>query len=286
MTERQALLADCPEIEAKADDESVIGVELHHHKQRIVIGDCLEQLERMEPRSVAVVVTSPPYNIGTSYRSTRDAMADEDYLAWVGYLVKSLDRVLAASGSIFLNMGGCASRPWQAHEVASVFRERFVLQNEIAWIKSITVNQQTFGHFKPINSKRFLNRTSEKVFHFTRNGGVPLDRLGIGVPYKDKTNISRWGGARKDLRCGGNTWFIPYATVRSRKERANHPATFPVELARRCLRLVGVQGVVLDPFVGTGSTLVAAHELGMEGIGMEIDPGYAWSAYERLQLST
>jgi len=283
MTEHLTLHTSIPELGLMAGDELLVGVELRHQHQRIVLGDCCELLDRMEPRSVDVVVTSPPYNIGTAYRSAEDSLTDEDYLERMRLVVTRLDQVLAADGSIFLNMDGCARRPWQAYEVAQIFRERFVLQNEFTWIKSISINGKTFGHFKPINSKRFVNRTCEKIYHFTRRGDVTLDRLAIGVPYEDKSNLSRWRKGRPDRRCGGDAWFIPYETVRSRKERANHPATFPVELARRCLRLAGASGVVLDPFVGTGTTLVAAHELGMKGIGMEIDLEYAWSAYERLQ---
>lgn len=130
------------------------------------------------------------------------------------------------------------------------------------------------------------NRTYEKIFHFTRKGGVPLDRSAIGVPYQDKSNIYRWGTNRQDLRCAGNTWFVPYPTIRSKKERAGHPVMFPVELARRCLQVVGARGVVLDPCAGKGSILAAAQNLGMKGIGIEIDSEYALAAYERLQHSS
>lgn len=64
------------------------------------------------------------------------------------------------------------------------------------------------------------------------------------------------------------------------KERAGHPVTFPVELARRCLQLVGATGGVLDPIAGTGRILAAAQNLGMKGIGIEIDSEYALAAYE------
>lgn len=283
MTERRNLYAELLGSGRKAGDGLALGLGLRHADQSIVLGDSLELLKAFPPKSVNVVMTSPPYNIGTSYRTIEDAMSEKDYAIWIGLLVEALGRVLTDEGSIFLNMDGCALTPWQAHDVAQHFRERFVLQNEFAWIKSISMSDKTYGHFKPLNSKRFVNRTYEKLYHFTRRGDVAIDRLAIGVPYEDKTNLSRWSKVRPDRRCAGNAWFVPYETVRSREERANHPATFPVELARRCLRLAGASGVVLDPFVGTGSTLVAAHELGMKGIGMEIDLEYAWSAYKRLQ---
>ena len=82
------------------------------------------------------------------------------------------------------------------------------------------------------------------------------------MPFKDKSNIARWGHAR-DRRCAGNVWFMPYQTVKSRREKFDHPAGFPVELPLRCIQLHGVAAPrVLDPFLGAGTTLVAARKLG------------------------
>jgi site-specific DNA-methyltransferase (adenine-specific) len=128
-----------------------------------------------------------------------------------------------------------------------------------------------------------LNNNHESIFHFTNTGKVPLDRLAIGVPFKDKSNIARWGHAR-DRRCVGNVWFIPYKTVRSKAQKFDHPAGFPVELPTRCIKLHGGKNItVLDPFAGTGSTLVAAEKLKCRGIGIEIDGDYSATAVERLR---
>jgi site-specific DNA-methyltransferase (adenine-specific) len=109
----------------------------------------------------------------------------------------------------------------------------FFLQNTIHWIKSIAVEDRkgdlkSHGHFKPINSKRFLNDCHEWVFHFTKTGRVELDRLAIGVPYQDKSNIARWSHTSgSDLRCRGNTWFIPYETIQSREKNDHTLRHFP-----------------------------------------------------------
>ena len=100
-------------------------------------------------------------------------------------------------------------------------RGSFVLQNTIHWIKAITIQDDegkpvSRGHFKPINSPRYLNDCHEYVFHLTPSGKTPLDRLALGVPYADKSNIARWehtGGG--DLRCRGNTGLS-----RTRRSRA------------------------------------------------------------------
>jgi site-specific DNA-methyltransferase (adenine-specific) len=162
-------------------------------------------------------------------------------------------------------------------------RDIFCLQNSIVWVKSVSIGDDTFGHFKPVNSKRYLNHTHEHVFHFTKDGKTPLDRLAVGVPFKDKSNIARWGHSQ-DRRCGGDVWFIPYPTIRSKAQRDHHPSPFPVELPERCIKLHGGESpLVLDPFLGVGSTLLAAQRLGCRGIGVEIDPGYAEAAAWRLR---
>src|SRR5207247_3562525 len=93
-----------------------------------------------------------------------------------------------------LNLGSAPSSPMLPHELIMQLRDTFILQNVIHWIKSITIEDRegevrSYGHFKPISSKRFLNDCHEYIFHFTKTGRVEIDRLAIGVPYQDKTNI-------------------------------------------------------------------------------------------------
>ncbi|MBS0559207.1 MAG: site-specific DNA-methyltransferase [Proteobacteria bacterium] len=250
--------------------------------QRILCGDCLDLLPSLEAGSVDVVVTSPPYNLGIAYRGYRDRLAEDEYLDWMVRVAGALRRVLRPDGSFFLNIAGSPREPWLPFELIVRLRPLFVLQNHIAWVKSIAVGADSVGHFKPVAGRRFLHHNHEHIFHLTLTGDVQLDRLAVGVPFKDKSNIARRGHAQ-DLRCRGNTWFIPYETVQSRDAKFNHPGTFPVALPRQCIRLHGKPGAtVLDPFMGTGTTLVAARLEGARGIGMEIDPSYVAVARERL----
>jgi site-specific DNA-methyltransferase (adenine-specific) len=250
--------------------------------QRILLADCLVGLARLPAESVDVCVTSPPYNIGIAYGTYRDRMPRAAYLGWLGEVGRAIHRVLKPDGSFFLNIGGTGSDPWIASDAGRATGEGFVLQNHIAWVKSLSIGSDTVGHFKPITSPRYLNQNHETIFHFTKTGAVAIDRLAVGVPFKDKSNIARWGHAR-DRRCAGNVWFIPYRTVKSRTEKFDHPAGFPVELPLRCILLHGVEKpVVLDPFLGAGTTLVAARQLGGQGIGFEIDADYAERAARRL----
>ncbi len=256
--------------------------------------DCLAGLnENLDEKSVDVVVTSPPYNIGINYSRYRDSLPREEYLAWLEKIGQSVKRVLADDGSFFLNVGNKPKDQWIAWDVACVLRKHFVLQNVIHWVKSIAISKKdagdypniagdiAVGHFKPIVSNRFLNDCQEYIFHFTKNGDVRLDKLAVGIPYQDKTNIGRWKAAKEDRRDRGNTWFIPYETVRSRKDRP-HPATFPVMLPEMCIKLHGKARLAVDPFAGIGSTAVACKNLGIAFVGFEIDREYLDAAILRL----
>ena len=255
-------------------------------------GDCLEGMARLEAESVDVVVTSPPYNLGIGYSTFDDTARRDDFLGWLARWAEAVRRVLKPEGSLFLNVGSSPANPLLPHQIALRFSELFTLQNTLHWIKSITVETKggeliSAGHFKPIQSPRFVTDCHEYVFQFTKSGKVPVDRLAVGAPYADKSNIARWGHTQgRDKRCRGNNWFVPYETIRSRDKQRPHPATFPVELAAMCLRLHGVdaQSVVLDPFVGIGHAALAAQECGAgKFIGFDIDEGYLREAKERLE---
>lgn len=243
---------------------------------RIICGDCMKMMLEMPEGSVDVIVTSPPYNIGVKYNSHKDDLPFDDYLNWMEDFAKSCSRVLKKEGSLFFNIGDKPSDELRSLKVAERINKYFRLQNTIHWVKSLAVPEKdlAIGHYKPVNSKRFFNNCHEFIFHFTKTGNVELDKLGIGVPYQDKSNIGRWGGAKQDLRDRGDMWFIPYETVRFQKM---HPAMFPIKLPEMCIRSHGLKKgklIVLDPFLGSGSTAIAAKRLGCDYIGFEIDNYY------------
>ncbi len=254
-------------------------------------------MNRLSAGSVDVIVTSPPYNLGKLYTTYDDTVPRNGYLSWMKDVADAAIRVLSDEGSLYLNVGGSLKDPWIPMDVAQEFRRSgFILQNMIHWIKSIALPKEDMGkfynakipetgvavgHYKPINSHRFHNDCHEFIFHFTKTGDVPIDRLANGVPYQDKSNVRRWVQKKQDIRDRGNTWFIPYETVR---EERPHPATFPVQLPMMCIRDHGVSRcrLVMDPFMGIGSTAVAAVRLGIPFIGFEIDEGYINIAEERI----
>ena len=252
--------------------------------------DALEALGHRVDRP-SVVVTSPPYNRHVPYASYRDARPRAEYLAWVRRLGEAVAAALAPDGSFFLNVAGMPSDPWIPWDVAREVGRSLVLQNVIHWVKSIAIDRAdgtgttAYGHYKPLVSARYLHGGHEYVFQFSHRGDVEIDRLAIGVPYQDRSNVTRWRRAASELRCRGNTWFLPYPTIRSRERDRPHPASFPAELPEWCLRLHGLGRVrqVVDPFVGIGASAVASARLGLEFVGFDLDAGYLEVAAERVR---
>lgn len=260
----------------------------------LCLGDCLPGMAHLPSAAIDLVVTSPPYNLNIKYGKYSDRQDRTSYLEWCRDWATQVRRVLKPEGSFFLNIGAAPSNPMLPHEIVMSLRDLFVLQNTIHWIKSISIEDKagalrSHGHFKPISSKRFLHDCHEYIFHFSIQRRVQLDRLAIGVPYADKSNIARWSHTEgSDLRCRGNTWFIPYETIQSRAKERPHPATFPVQLAEWCIKLHGTSRLttMLDPFLGIGNSALAAKRCGVKKfIGFEIDREYLAEAKRRLKAS-
>lgn len=280
---------------------------------QLVNGDSLAIMDAAAPRSVDCIVTSPPYNLGIKYESYDDTTSREDYLAWSDRWLSAARRVIGFQGSLFLNMGGKPSDPLGPEQVVlRAVEAGWVVQNKLYWIKSITTRVKTkpdhikamsekagldakqvralarafaeaegdglersAGHFKSLNSPRFVNDCVEMVYHLTRDGDVPLDRIAVGVEFEDKSNLTRGTrGKNGDRRCRGNAIFVPYVTIQSRDEQRPHPATFPVELASYCYQLHGLGRIKLtmDPFSGIGHSAMAAAQLGLNHVGVEVGP--------------
>jgi len=248
------------------------GIELY-------LGDCLITLQKIKAESIDIIITSPPYNLGIMYSKYNDTIPREDYLECMSTIANELRRVLSPSGSMFINLGSKPSDPWVGMDVANIFRKYFTLQNHLYWVKSIVFEEESYGNIKPINSKRFVSDAVESIYHYTKEGTVEIDRLAVGTPYKDKTNIKRWSD-KQDKRCRGNALFIPYKT---RQQKLQHPASYPEELVEYCLKLHGNKGVVLDPFLGSGTTAVVCDRLGFEFLGCEIDEEYFNLTIKRLE---
>ncbi|MGI0092182.1 MAG: DNA-methyltransferase [Nitrososphaerales archaeon] len=231
----------------------------------IVIGDSRD-MSLVPEKSVQVCVTSPPYFRKKKYETQYSTYGEyRDYLKQVWNEVK---RVMSDSALLFVNIGNSFENQFKSHEIAKDLVEcGFTLVQQVIWVK---------GHHSPVQGHKHLNHLYEYIFIFSKSEQeYSLERLAIGVPYKDKSNIGRWKIAKKDLRCRGDVWYINYETVQKHSQKL-HDAIFPTELPELCIKLASKRksDIVLDPFTGSGTTSLAAHELGRKSIGYEVNRSY------------
>lgn len=230
-----------------------------------------EDMSELEDSSIDVIVTSPPYNVGKIYSSERgrynDRRPHHEYLAFLKQVFRECYRVLRDDGVFFLNIGDSARDQGKSEDVVrSAVEAGFQRLQTAIWIKSIFGK----GHYTPSGGSRRLNSLWEFVFVLVKGKQYRFDPKAIGIPYADKSNIGRYSDV--DLRDPGDLFFAPYVKTTGQTIKKGHEAPFPIGLAWNLIKLVPDTKRVLDPFVGTGSTLAAARQLGIEGVGYEIHP--------------
>lgn len=216
--------------------------------------NCLDILPKYK-ESIDVICTSPPYGIKIKYPKYKDNLKYDKFMDFMYEFGCAARKAIKPTGSLFLNFGNIIKEPNKASDVAREIQNNFNIQNTIIWVKAL----DSEGHFKPINSNKYLNNNFEFIFHFTRTP-IDLDKLSIGIKYTDKSNMKRW--KKPDIRDNGNVWFIPYETIQSK----TYPSIFPVELPYRCIKLHGIKDgmIVCDPFAGSNSTGAACRKIEKE----------------------
>ena len=205
------------------------------------LGDCLDVLPHVSSaRQLTSSSPRRPTISGFATGRTRTRCRATSTCAGPGGGCGEVAAVLAPDGSLFLNVGAKPKDPWVAMDIAQAVRPHLHLQNTIHWVKSIVIERNAagagaglprdlaVGHYKPINSPRFLNDCHEFIFHFTPAGDDAArpdrDRGGVPGPVERRRGGSTAAGNR---RCRGNAWFLPYETINSREKDRPHPATFP-----------------------------------------------------------
>jgi site-specific DNA-methyltransferase (adenine-specific) len=229
---------------------------------KIINLDCSEyMIGELGEEAVDMIVTSPPYKDKDGYR---------DYI--IDKVADQCHAVLKNNSACFVNFGHLADNKARPFEVVEIFTNfGFTLNDTVIWTKN---------HYKPIQGSHRLNNLFEYIFIFEK-GRVKLDRMAIGVPYVHEANKDRYGKG-KNLRCRGNVWHIPYKTVQSKAEKL-HNDRFPEELPELCIKLASKPGdLILDPFMGSGTTAVAAKKLGRDYVGFELNKKHIKTAEGRL----
>lgn len=238
-------------------------------KQMIYVGDCREVLKSLPEKSVHLIVTSPPYNLGINYNEWNDRLAFEEYVKFAEKWLKGCYRVLVDGGRICVNVPMFTQKDKRNLMVTYLklmrnvgFEEREI----ILWVKlfglEFASNYKIWGNPNPYNP--YMDYPCEVILVMNKNGRKLKGR------YYDITRGQFYKWRR-------NVWFITPEYDRT------HPAPYPEELPRRLIKFYSFVGqTVLDPFLGSGTTMKVANELGRNGIGIEIDKSYVKMAKKRI----
>lgn len=220
--------------------------------------------------SVHLVVTSPPYNVGVSYGSHgNDDRSADDYLAFIKRVFTEVYRVAADRGRVCVNIGNTGHGryfPLSALYTQVLTDIGFTMRGEIIWNKVGAKALSTVWGSWRSPSAPAIREQHEHVLVFSKGEWKRPDLRGIAKTTKDEFKAATL-----------SIWDIPAA------RRSEHPAPFPLELPRRLIKLLaGPNDVILDPFSGSGTTALAAQELGNRFVGFEIEPRWVEHARRRL----
>ncbi len=242
------------------------------------IGDCRELLRQVPDASVKLVVTSPPYNIGKPYGIYQDKIALNDWEDLLRDVSREVFRILTPDGSFFLNLSpipygkGREILPLPFFGYQILKDSGFFLRNMITW---------TFNNMQ--NCTNRLSGRYENILWAVKDLDHYIFNLDeVRIPFLSK-NDKRLEG--KSGRNPTDVWYFDRVNNMTKKKLGlQHPTVYPLPMILRILKMSSNPGdTVLDPFVGSGTTLVAAKLLGRNGIGFEIDSRYAPEIEKRLQ---
>lgn len=253
-----------------------------HHindpNQEIHVGDCRDILRCCPEKQFDLAFIDPPYNIGQEYDKHNDRMTDEDYWAFLRGCLSAVLRVLASNGTLWTWLP-----PQLANRVA-VFLEGkgLTLRNDIVVVQKF--GQWTQSKF-PSGHVRLLYFVADPNA-FTWNPSQVLVESERAKTYDDKrTQRTKTPGMRVPL----DYWGDPerhFGRVQgnNRERRRQHANQVPEAVLFRALLATTNPGdLLLDPFLGSGGSLTVGRALGCRGVGIELSPDYAKSAYERVQ---
>ncbi len=249
-----------------------------------ICGDA-RHMDEVADDSVALVVTSPPYFAGKQYEEELDREGVPgsylEYLQLLREVFAECKRVLEPGGRIAVNVANLGRKPYRslASDVMSILQDdlRLLPRGEIVWQKGDGASGScAWGSFRsPTNP--VLRDVTERVIVASKGrfgrALSPKERREAGLPHRSSIKADDFMSLTLDV------WDIPPESA----VRVRHPAPFPVELPQRLIELYTFEGdLVLDPFLGSGSTVLAALRSGRQGIGYDLDPSYVALAQARL----
>jgi site-specific DNA-methyltransferase (adenine-specific) len=251
----------------------------------ILAGDCISLMDQLEEESVDLVFADPPFNIGYKYDKYHDRRSPEEYQIWMNHWLAAVERVLTPCGAVWVAMGDEF-----AAETCCLLKNRFHMRNWIIWYYTFATH-----------CKAKFSRSHTHLFYFTKNKKVfTFNAAEIMVPsarqttYQDpraasqgRTPDDTWILRPQDIPASfdpdHDCWYIP-RVAGTHKARQKFMSTQMPELllGRIILTCSNEKDLVLDPFLGSGTTAAVAKKLGRQYIGFDLSPNYVTNARKRV----
>ena len=240
----------------------------------VLINDDFLRVDYIKPNSIDLIVTSPPYNVDIHYEEYKDRLPYGKYLEFTEKWLRKAYELLKPDGRMCLNIPIDTSKNKEGEGFQSVYADIVAIAKKVGLRYATTIIW---------NEGNISRRTAWGTFASPKEPFVIAPVEAIVVLYKKSWRKLSDGTSDitpeefKEWTLG--LWSFPGENPR----KVGHPAPFPVELPKRCIKLFTYVGdIVLDPFVGSGTTLIASHMLRRRAIGIEISRKYCEVAKERL----
>jgi len=239
---------------------------------KVIEGDCLEVMKKIPNNSVDVTFADPPFNLKKKYNSYYDKHEVEEYLSWCKKWIAEMVRITKPTGSIFVH-----NIPKWLIYFGSYLNEFAIFRHWIAWNamgsplgKTLLPNHYGILYYVKSNEYKFYD--IRMLHKRCRNCHYILQDYG-----GKKSQMHQFGPLVSDV-------WTDIHRIRHKKRRDEHPCQLPIHLLERLLLMSSDEkDIVLDPFIGTGTTAIASKKLGRKFIGIDIDPKYVEITHKKLE---
>jgi DNA modification methylase len=262
------LYADQPQEQNLTYEETPLPLET----QNCIFCKSSEVMTELPDHSIHLMVTSPPYNVGKDYDAD---LTLTEYLAFINRVLQETARVLVPGGRACINLANLGRKPYiplNGYITECMLRLGFLMRGEIIWNKAASASPSTAWGSWLSSANPTLRDVHEYILVFSKGSFRRPN------PQSRPSTVSR----TEFLEYTKSVWTFPAEPAR----KVGHPAPFPVELPYRLIQLYTFLGeVVLDPFMGSGQTALAARKAGRGWVGYETEPQYVALASQRLANS-
>ena len=237
--------------------------------------DILTGIDKIPNNSIDLIIADPPYCLGKDYGNGSDKLEPDEYLKWSKKWIEAVIPKLKKSGGFYIFL------TWQySPEIFSYIKKRLVMINEIIWNRKVP----SMG-----GSVRKFSSVHDNIGYFVKDKKYYFDLDSIRIPYDEETKKARTRSifvGKKWLEMGYNPkdiWSVSRIHAQD-PERENHPTQKPIEILRRMILASSpANGLVLDPFMGSGSTAAACVLNDRNYVGFEINSKYCKTAEKRIK---